>query len=56
MLILAAIVFGFIIGVTMKGLIDAPEFNRISDDNHDLQDRVDDLRLALDKHETWDPE
>ena len=55
MLILAAIVFGFVGGVIMKGLIDAPEFNRISSDNQDLRAHINTLRLKLDRHETWDP-
>lgn len=55
MLELAVFVAGFIAGVSLKGYIDGPEFDRISSDNHTLRDKVDDLRLKLDKHETWDP-
>ena len=54
MIALAMLALGFILGITVKGLIDAPEFNRISEDNSRMTTEVNVLRLELDKHETWE--
>ena len=50
MIELAMIGLGFIIGITMQTLINAPEFRRLERENTELADRCVELTGVIDAH------